>query len=87
MLSYYLVGLINYGLKALKSAGLSVNPDDVFPEPVSTDYAALACMIEGGVEVFAGREVNDRRIAAGTVSPLGGSEPRNRLLLVSALRL
>ncbi len=27
VLSYYLVGLVNYGLKALKSAGLSLNVD------------------------------------------------------------
>lgn len=27
VLSYYLVGLVNYGLKALKSAGVGVNVD------------------------------------------------------------
>ena len=74
---------------------IELRPDDVFSEPVPADHAAFAYVIEGGVEVIAGRDVNDRRISAGTLALLGegdriqlsGSEPRNRLLLVSALRL
>jgi redox-sensitive bicupin YhaK (pirin superfamily) len=67
----------------------------VFSEPVPAEHAAFAYVIEGGVEVFAEGDINDRRIAAGTLALLGegdriqlsGSEPQNRLLLVSALRL
>ncbi len=74
---------------------IELPPHGVFSEPVPADHAAFAYVIEGGVDVRAGRDVNDRRIAAGTLALLGGgdriqligSEPRNRLLLVSALRL
>jgi redox-sensitive bicupin YhaK (pirin superfamily) len=74
---------------------IELRPDSVFSEPVPAEHAAFAYVIEGGVEVFAESDINDRRIAAGTLALLGegdriqlsGSEPQNRLLLVSALRL
>lgn len=74
---------------------IELRSDGIFSEPVPANHAAFAYVIEGGVDVLAGRDVNDRRIAAGTLALLGdgdriqlsGTEPRNRLLLVSALRL
>ncbi|HSS66244.1 MAG TPA: pirin family protein [Gammaproteobacteria bacterium] len=74
---------------------IELRPDGVFSESVPADHAAFAYVIDGGVEVLAGRDVNDRRISAGTLALLGegdriqlsGTEPRNRLLLVNALRL
>ncbi len=74
---------------------IELRPHDVFSEPVPAEHAAFAYVIEGGVDILAGRDVDDRRIPAGTLALLGegdriqlsGTEPRNRLLLVSALRL
>lgn len=67
----------------------------VLTEPVAEDHAAFAYVIEGGVDVLAGRDENDRRITAGTLAllsngdriQLSGVEPRNRLLLISARSL
>lgn len=74
---------------------LELRADGVFSEPVPEDHAAFVYVIEGAVEVLAGRDVDDRRVPAGTLALLDdggriqliGTEPRNRLLLVSARRL
>jgi redox-sensitive bicupin YhaK (pirin superfamily) len=74
---------------------IELRSDGVFSEPVPAEHSAFAYVIEGGVDVLAGRDVSDRRIPAGTLALLGegeriqmsACEPRTRLLLVSALRL
>jgi len=64
-------------------------------EPVSRGHGAFLYVIDGAVEVLAGRSADDRIVSAGTLALLGdgeriqmtGREPRNRMLLVSANRL
>ncbi len=66
-----------------------------FSEPVPQDHGAFIYVIDGAVEVLAGRDADDRRITAGTLALLGegdwiqisGAERHNRCLLVSARRL
>ncbi len=67
----------------------------VLAQPVAEDHAAFTYVIEGGVDVLAGRDEDDRRISAGMLAllsdgdriQLSGVEPRNRLLLISARSL
>ena len=74
---------------------IELSPGGVFAEPMPKDHAAFAYVIEGSVDVLADRNQDDRSISAGTLALLGegdriqlsGSEPRNRLLLVSARKL
>jgi redox-sensitive bicupin YhaK (pirin superfamily) len=64
-------------------------------EPVSRGHGAFLYVIDGAVEVLAGRNEDDRIVPAGILALLGdgervqltGREPRNRMLLVSANRL
>ena len=66
-----------------------------FSETVPKDHGAFLYVIDGAVDVIAGRDADDRRISAGTLALLGegdwiqlsGAELRNRCLLVSARRL
>lgn len=74
---------------------IELHPDGMLSETVPADHAAFAYVVEGGVDVLAGRDVDDRHIPAGTLALLGegdriqlsGTEPRNRLLLVNARSL
>ncbi len=74
---------------------IELRAGSVFSEPVPEDHAVIVYVIEGAVDVLAGRDVDDRRVDAGMLALLGegdriqlsGIEPRNRLLLVSARSL
>ena len=74
---------------------IALGAGGTFSEPVPQDHGAFVYVIDGAVEVLAGRDADDRRITAGTLALLGegnwiqlsGTELHNRCLLVSARRL
>ncbi|MDX1527092.1 MAG: pirin family protein [Gammaproteobacteria bacterium] len=74
---------------------ITLGAGSTFSEPVPQDHGAFIYVIDGAVEVLAGRDADDRRITAGTLALLGegdwiqisGAERYNRSLLVSARRL